>query len=320
MLRPRQSRRLQPHATATIARAPNEPWSAEIAPEHCDPSIDQWRDAHLVMRAATPNAQGQLFLFLCGSYGIPARQRLITTVAAQLGYHAINLSYPNAWTVGGLCQDSRDPDCHGQVRLDLLDGGQRSGLLTLAPAQAIEPRLRALLKYLITQYPEQGWEQFLTSAGAIQWPKLVVAGHSQGGGHAAMIGKCHPVARVVMLAAPADYVRTIEQQARWLNMAGATPASRHFGFVHAQDQGFEKILRSWELLGLDIHSPVEVDDAEPPYQGAQCLITTITGVRREKYHASVAQDNLTPSRVDGRALFEPVWRYLLSPERLNADA
>ena len=140
MIRLRRPRRLPQRATAETRLALDDLWSAEIAPELCEPGIDQWRDPHLVMRAtkdSTFRIQSRLFLFLCGSYGMPGRQRLFTTVAAQLGYHAINLSYPNAWTVGGLCRDSHDPDCHGKVRLDLIDGEQRSGLLRFSKANAI---------------------------------------------------------------------------------------------------------------------------------------------------------------------------------------
>jgi hypothetical protein len=274
--------------------------------------VHQWRDPHLVMRADPATACKRLFLFLCGSYGMPARQQLITATAARLGYHAINLSYPNAWTVGGLCRDSLDADCHGKVRQDILVGGNQSGLVALGEADPIETRLRALLRHLDTHHPADAWGQYLNAKGDIDWSRVVVAGHSQGGGQAAMIGKCHPVARVVMLAAPVDHVRTLQRHARWIETPGATAPERYFGFVHAQDQGFDKILRCWALLGLDHANLIDVDQAQPPYGNAQCLVTQVAGVKREKYHASVAQDNLTPQRLDGQPLFEPVWRYLLS--------
>lgn len=284
----------------------------EIAPEKTNAAITQWREPHLIARNPQVPARNQLFLFFCGSYGIPARQRLITTLAARLGYHAINLSYPNSWTVGGLCRGSQDPDCHGQVRLDVLDGGGRSGLLQIRAAESIENRLRSLLAYLATQAPAQGWECFLDNMGGIDWSSLVIAGHSQGGGQAAIIGKRYRVARVIMLAAPVDHLRTLQCPAAWLSAPGATPSDRYYGFVHQADQGFEHIKRSWELLGMAAQLPARVDGSQPPYGGARRLITEIAPVRRDKFHGCVAVDRLTPMQLDGTPVFEPVWRYLLS--------
>lgn len=285
---------------------------AEIPPEHCDPEITPWREPHLVAHDSSVPALGQLFLFLCGSHGIPARQHLITTLAARLGYHAINLSYPNSWTVGGLCRDSTDPDCHGRVRLDILDGAERSGLVQVGPTDSIEHRLRTLLAHLADRAPDQGWARFLDTNGQIDWATLVVAGHSQGGGHAAIIGKCHTVARVIMLAAPVDYVQALRSPAAWLAAPGATPAERYFGFVHRADQGLDKILQAWTLLGLDTRPLTRIDDNEPPYGHAQRLVTDQAPVPRDRYHNCVVQDRTTPLRLDGTPIFEPVWRYLLA--------
>lgn len=305
-----RSTRPQPSGRADTA-ADSALRCIEIAPEQTDAAIAQWREPHLVAYDPQAATRNQLFLFLCGSYGIPARQQLITTLAARLGYHAINLSYPNSWTVGGLCRDSHDPDCHGKVRLDVLDGGERSGLVQIKAAESLEHRLGSLLAYLVTQAPDQSWEQFLDDSGGIDWSKLVVAGHSQGGGQAAIIGKQHRVARVIMLAAPVDHLRTLEHHAAWLSAPGATPATCYFGFVHGEDQGFEHIQRSWELLGLDARPAVTVDQSGPPYGGAQRLITEFGQVRRDKYHGCVVADRITPMQLDGTPVFEPVWRYLL---------
>lgn len=297
--------------TAADAKAPPGLWCAEIPPEHCDPRITAWREPHLAAHDPSAPARGQLFLFLCGSHGIPARQRLITTLAARLGYHAINLSYPNSWTVGGLCRDSMDPDCHGRVRLDILDGAERSGLVQVGPTNAIEHRLRTLLAHLAARTPDQGWGGFLDTNGRIDWSALVVAGHSQGGGHAAIIGKYQEVARVIMLAAPADHVQAQRSPAAWLAAPGATPAERYFGFVHRADQGLDKILQAWTLLGLDTQPLMRVDDNAPPYGRAQRLVTDLAPVPRDRYHNCIVQDRTTPLRLDGTPVFEPVWRYLL---------
>ena len=307
----RSGRRTRSERLTTGSMTPHGLWCTEIAPEQCDPMITQWRDPHLVAYDSGAATRNQLFLFLCGSHAIPARQRLMTTLAARLGYHAVNLSYPNSWTVGGLCRDSADADCHGRVRLDILDGAGRSGLVQVGPANGIEHRLRTLLAYLDAKTPTQGWGRFLDVNGRIDWSALVVAGHSQGGGHAAIIGKRYAVARVIMLAAPADHVQALESPAAWLSAPGATPSERYFGFVHRADPGLEKILQAWTQLGLDTRPLIRIDDSAPPYDQAQRLVSDLAPVPRDRYHNCIIQDRVTPVRLDGTPVFEPVWRYLL---------
>ncbi len=294
--------------------ARQQEWSALgflVEPQLTDPAIDNWLDGHYVARDATVAANGRLFLFLGGSWGIPARQRRITDEAARLGYHAINLNYPNSWTVGGLCAESDDPDCHLRVRLQIIDGGAHTDLVGVGPANSVVGRLRSLLRHLERELPEDGWGRFLVD-GEPAWDAMVVAGHSQGGGHAALLGKLHTVARVVMLASPVDHLRGRRSQAPWLARPGATPADRYFGFVHALDRGADRVLSAWEALGMSAGGPVvDVDEALPPYGGSQRLVTRLRDVPRGKYHGCVVQDRVTPLDASGQPLYRPVWRYLL---------
>ena len=284
----------------------------EIAPESTDPAIDQWLEPHLVAFDARAATRNQLFLFLCGSHGQPARQRQITALAARMGYHAVNLRYPNAWTVGGLCRPTGDTGCHRKLRLEILDGIDRTGLLRIGTANSIDNRLTRLLRHLAHHEPDMDWAQFLGPDG-IRWDKSLVAGHSQGGGHAGIIGKEHEVLRVVMFAAPADYIESRAAHADWLALPGATPPERYFGFVHARDDGVERILSAWELLGMAGAGPiVDVGHEGPPYRGSRRLISDLDDIPRAKFHSGIVHDNLTPTDAAGLPSYEPVWRYLLS--------
>ncbi len=51
----------------------------------------------------------------------------------------------------------------------------------------IEHRLAAVLRYLATRYPREGWHGFFAH-GVPKWRLIVMAGHSQGGSEAAFIG------------------------------------------------------------------------------------------------------------------------------------
>src|SRR2546427_7367644 len=50
-------------------------------------------------------------------------------------------------------------------------------------------------QYLAQQYPDEEWGRFLAHDKP-KWSQIAVTGHSQGGGHAAMIAKIRLVARV----------------------------------------------------------------------------------------------------------------------------
>lgn len=288
---------------------PVQAQAVEILPQTTDSAINVEQTAHYVLFANSAAPKNQLFLFLSGSYGKPRGQQLILERASKLGYHAIGLSYPNSWTVGELCNNSPDANCYEQVRLETIQGGDYSDKVEINRPNSIENRLVKLLVYLNQQYPEQGWSQYLTGDSP-KWENIVVAGHSQGGGHAAMIAKENQVARVILLAAPADYSQVLNAPAPWLSAPPATPPERYYGFVHRQDKGFENIQQAWQLLGL-VGPGVNVDQVAPPYNQSHWLLTGVPPARPGKHHGSVAVDNNTPKSPDGTPLFAPVWQYLL---------
>ena len=283
----------------------------EVPPHTTDQEITGWLDCHFVAIDPSVNSLNKLFIFFCGSRGIPARTTTITKYAASLGYHAINLTYPNSWTIGGICQDSEDSCCHGNARLDIWDGSDRSGLLKIGKANSIINRVLKLLVYLDHHFPDHNWARFLSHQG-LDWPSIVLAGHSQGGGQAAIIAKYHPCARVIMFSSPVDYVRRKQVHASWLKQPGVTPAGRYYGFVHVLDPGLDKILKAWELLKMDQFGPVaDVDRFKPPFDFSQRLISSYGDIPRSKYHNCVVQDFLTPVSQTGYYIYQCVWEYLL---------
>ncbi len=135
---------------------------------------------------------------------------------------------------------------------------------------SIEHRLGRLRVCPNQQRPSEGWEPFFTAADGICWDKFSVAGQSQGGGHAALLGIRHRVARVVCFGAPKDYRLAPGAPAAWLRLEPTTPRDRFFALNHLQDhQGCSPAeqLENLRALRLDaLGPPVRVDTESPPYR------------------------------------------------------
>ena len=180
-----------------------------------------------------------------------------------------------------------------RLRLQILDGRPRSPLLDFPPQDCILNRLQKLLIWLARRHPEQGWSAFL-NGDEPRWDRIAAAGHSQGGGHAAMMGKELPLERVVMLSAPADCIGSGEEPAPWLRRRGATPPENYFGFSHLRDPAIGRILSAWEALGLAAFGPVtKVDTSPPPFGNSHRLVTN-QEVPGDRHHGSVAADRFIP--------------------------
>ncbi|WP_016950037.1 hypothetical protein [Anabaena sp. PCC 7108] len=284
----------------------------EVLPQDTDIAIDDWLEPHYVVLDQSVTLRNKLAVFFPGSFGKGMRQQLIIRELARLGYHTINLSYPNSWTVGSLCRHHSDPDCLEKVRLEIISGRGCCDVLEVGRPNSIENRLVKLLAYLDLKYPHQKWSQYL-HGNIPKWDQIIVTGHSQGGGHAALLGKQHCVARVVMLAAPADFSWVLGESAPWLSVPGQTPSERYYGFAHIKDEGYDRIQKAWKLLGMTAYgSIINVDEQQSPYHHSHCLITDIKPDRPDKYHGSVATDRPTPKFSDGTPVFREAWHYLFS--------
>ncbi len=282
-----------------------------VDPRDTDERIREWTEAHWICVNSFVPANGHLLVFLAGSFVNADRVKLLLQCAADLGYRAINLRYPNSWTVGELCRNSDDPDCHAKVRLEIAEGIPARGQLGLRAGDSIVSRLVMLLRWLDERQPDLGWANFLTSR-ELHWENIALAGHSQGSGHAALLAKRHRVARVVMLGGPADFNLVSDSPASWLGLTGETPVERHFGFVHCKDPGFPRTALAWKTMGIgSLGPPVSVDGERPPYGYSHQLYTDLDLVNG-RFHASVATDGATPKNGGGQVIYQPVWEYLLS--------
>jgi len=288
-----------------------------VAPADVDPATVTLQAPHYVAFDPAAPPQPELFLYLGGFLATTADAKLIVQQAAASGYHAIGLSFAKPANVPALCQADPDEGCFEAERLAVIYGNDGAPLPVAAPDTMVN-QLSKLLAYLDAHHPEQGWGAFLAD-GQLQWAAIRLAGHSEGGTHAALIARDHLVARLCVFESPLDLVGApggLRRLAPWIEAGGATPAERIYGFRHAHTSspsvlGFEA---AWGLLGLEAFGPaVDVDTTAPPYGGSHELTTDATPAVLDDTpnltHRSVVEDRLTPKTATGEALFAPVWQY-----------
>jgi hypothetical protein len=200
--------------------------------------------------------------------------------------------------------------------LERIDGVDRTNKVQVSPANSIKNRLVKLLQYLDKNYPSDGWKSFLTSDGKdLEWSKIGVGGHSQGGGMAAIIAKNYEVARVVMFSGAGDQVRG-GKPAAWLSEPSKTPVERYFGIVHTKESGYANILEGYTTVGLDkFGSPVETSKVNSPFNNSHILAVSLTPDSGkslgDRSHGSTASDAVVPKKPDGTTAYKTEWVYAI---------
>lgn len=287
-----------------------------VNPQLTDPQIDLALASHYLARNSGAPQRGQLMVFFPGTGGTPFNYRSFTNVAADIGFHALGLTYVNDQAVNEICGPTANLDCYGNVRLEIVDGTDRSALVTVNRQNSIENRLIKLLLHMQQTDAAGNWSQYLEANNQIRWDRIVVAGHSQGGGHAGIIGKNKRVVRVIMFAAM-DFSGIRNSPANWILAPGVTPNADFYGFSHQQDESVNYTTlstRIWPAYGMDAFgAPVNVDTAAPPYGNTHSLTSNFADIPSgSNYHGAIAVDGRFPVDENGVSIYEPVWRYLLN--------
>ena len=304
--------------------------SFPVAPTATDPAIKTFVTPHWIYvnrsilidrQADLPPDRHQLLLWLTGTGGSGHDARAFCELAANLGYHVVSLMYPDE-VPASACDNDPDPNGFERFRMAVIQGGamtKRNGAawFSVDPPESIENRLIKLLQVLQEKRPRENWGQFIRGDGTIKWDSIAVAGQSQGGGHAALIGIKHEVARVVCFGAPKDYSTRLRAPAAWYGEPSATPKSRFFAFNHHQDpKGCtpeQLILNLRSLESEAFGTPAEVDEEPFPYHYARVLYTSYPVVTVEgqgSEGAMVAHGSGINSQNAQR--WQQVWTYLLT--------
>ncbi len=275
--------------------------SVLVTPKQTDVNYAETQESHYIVRNTNTHVN-KLLLFIGGSFSVPKNYQLICNHAASIGLDVISLSYPNnvpAATLG----TSTDPYVFDNYRDEVCFGNQVSNAVTIDNLNSIATRTLKLILFLNATYPDQNWKQYLTSANTLEWSKIIVAGHSQGSGHACYLAKKEEVERVVMLSGPNDYSTYFNSPANWLSQSGKTPLIKQFALLHSQDEiaSFSYQVSNLRAIGLlDVNqNPVLADNLTTPYSNKHALSLNIPAI---SYHNSTVGSN---------AILPDIWTYML---------
>jgi len=249
--------------------------------------------------------RSELIVFLPGTGSRGKGSAPFNKQAAQWGFHVVSIAYPDKISISHFGK-SADPDVFTKARMNIITGKVQFRKLGVNEANSIENRIAALLQYLATHFPQEQWSQFLDEHHALRWGKVILAGQSQGGGHAAIMAmKLHQVARVLMFGSPKDFNRRLNRPAKWYSEGSLTPMDRFFAFNHTGDNSngctYPQQLRNYRAMGLmPKYSIVNVDQASPPY-GHTRLLTSEMPPKGASAHSAPLHDTR----------YTQAWRYLL---------
>lgn len=262
--------------------------------------------------------RNKLLVHLVGTYGNPSSSLIFPGLAANNGFHVVSLKYNNDTSAQAVCGNSTDVNCHYNFRKEIIEGIDYSPDVAVDSVNSIYNRLIRLLQYMDTNYPGQGWGSFY-SGNTINWSNILLSGHSQGGGHIAVISIDNSVERVLMFASPNDYSHAYSQLPDWTSLPSATPYSAYYSFNNINDQVAEYNWQYTSALNLgegNFGDSINVDNKSCPYMFSHNLYTSIDSSGFTTNHGMVVSDNNIIMDSTGKPIFEDVWRYMLGIECL----
>ena len=295
-----------------------------VRPSQTDPNITQFDNYHYIYLNTNVTARPQLFVFLPGTGGAPSGYQDVLKTAANLGFRAIGLMYDDPVTMNSLCGDATNANAYELARLAVINGGTNAfndggtaTSISITSTDSITNRLVKLLLYLATNNPSQNWSQYLSVSAGLNWPQIIIAGHSQGAGHAGLIGKTQPVARSLMFADTDWWTPNGQlpgQPANWITNPGVTAPEYFFGFVHTNDPLilYPDEIAAWDGYGLpQFGSPLLVESNSAPYVGSHEFTTGLTPQDGTNYHGATVADSATPLAAVGTPAYQLVWQFMM---------
>lgn len=214
----------------TSASMDRDGGAVELPPAQTGPGIVQARGPHLLREARVSTTSPKLLVTLGGTGSVPRDFGAFAEVAASVGYAVLSLDYPNM-TISTVCRENPIPDCFDRFREEVVTGKDSSPHVSVDLANSILNRLRSAVFW--AQEHDPRWKVFWKN-GDVFWSRVVIAGHSQGSGHAAYLSKMFPFQGVILFAGPQDTWADGSVGA-WVSKSGATASTRYHALLHRDD-------------------------------------------------------------------------------------
>lgn len=285
-----------------------------------EPLFETNEDSHYVAFNPSINLENKLFVFIGGTYSKTKNSTYLLDRAAELGFHAMSIAYPNNVAVQSACGNSADEDCHWNFRQEICYGTPLSNNVNNDSLNCLSSRIYKLLAYLDVNFPSQNWGQYIDGE-EIVWSKIITGGHSQGAGHALYFAKTQNIDRCLMFSGANDYSNYYNTAPNWISDSFITDKSKIFSFLHLRDGTvpFETQYQIIQSLGLTTNDDTTLVDSGADYQDSHLLYTNkeprISFLA--PFHNATALDNWTPLDNSNQPLFLPVWDYMLTDPIIN---
>jgi hypothetical protein len=286
-----------------------------VSPSKTDPNIKASDGENLVLLDEKAAPDANLLVFIGGTArfrgadepGFDVAQEFAKSfpsaflnVAVNLGYRVVSLDFEYAPAGTVICSRIQDRTCYERFREKKVFGTGNMPEVPTTPAESIVNRLTKLLRYIATQYPDQGWEGYLVN-GQPNWGRIALTGHSQGAGLAAFLAKRVKVARVILNSSPWDHYARPPGVDGWLFWPSATPYERWYGLYHAKEGQAAWMKQTYAALRIP-HDHIRVEKLEPRHPA---------GIAGDPYHFGVIGINFTPLDADGGYAFRRDWAFAL---------
>lgn len=211
-----------------------------VRPNTADSLSGEPNNFHLICSNQGIKQKNKLFLFFPGNGTVPYNYKALIKQAANLGYHAIGLSFPNNNVIDQVCLRSTDSTCKNRIRLEIFDGIDRHVDIVVDANNCIERRALMLLKYLNNSYPQEHWDQYYND-NQIKWGEIIVAGHSQGGLNTEATSKINQVQKVSLFTGE-DWLASLNRNDNLVNWNGMTPSKNSIFLAKETGESFDNNL------------------------------------------------------------------------------
>lgn len=225
-----------------------------VLPGANDSQIRQAKGPHLALFDDEVRPNNLLFIAIGGTNSTPSQYLEVLKIAAGLGYDVLSVDYPNE-VISTVCRErATELDCYDNYRAEIVLGQPVSSVVQVDQKNSIMNRIQDLLSTMARNNPAR-WARYFQN-GQIDWAHVVLAGHSQGSGHAVYISKMFAVHGVLMTGGPQDYL-TKTGPVAWIQKPGQTESARYFSFLHRDDFfGSESQIFLARLLLGDAEAPI----------------------------------------------------------------